>query len=164
MPDEQGNYVSSVPLTDLQEESDVGVLLGGRTDVATETHRNEKESVMTQISKWPDTVQALIKLAVERGIKPSELIEELERDLGRPNQHPSWCTDPECEGPGDHSGTIKSNLLGQEGQSIEADINMRDGKPIIAIFGLDDDFGRPLEHVKAVSDFLAEVCETVEAR
>ncbi|MHA7293905.1 hypothetical protein [Arthrobacter sp. HLT1-21] len=114
------------------------------------------------------TVQDLIRYALKRGMNPSAL---LEQDLGAPSvdsipesaDHPVWCTDPECEGPGDHSASIKSGLFGSEGQSIDADINMRDGKPVVAIFGLDDDFGRPVEHMKAVAQFLTAVCNKVEA-
>ncbi|MHA7153624.1 hypothetical protein [Arthrobacter sp. TMN-50] len=45
----------------------------------------KKKVLMNQPSKWPATVQAFLRLADEMGVKPSELLEQLERDLGKPD-------------------------------------------------------------------------------
>ncbi|MBE0009579.1 MULTISPECIES: hypothetical protein [unclassified Arthrobacter] len=119
-----------------------------------------------EIAEWPDTVQDLIRLANERGLKASDLLEQLEENLGNPKQHPSWCDHADCEfykGAWDHSALIKSGLVDSEGISIEAGVNILDGKPVIALYGINEDFGQSVQHVKAVAKFLAEVCRTVEA-
>lgn len=37
---------------------------------------------MTQLTKWPATVNGLVSTALERGVNPADLLVELERDLG----------------------------------------------------------------------------------
>lgn len=94
-PDESGDYVSSVPLTYLQEESDAGSLAKESTDAATETPTDSKGIVINKftrpedylnektradldrhgIARRPVTVRQLGDAAHALGVMPSEMLE-----------------------------------------------------------------------------------------
>lgn len=92
-PDENGDYISSVPLTDLQEENDAGSPAKKNTDAATETPADSKGIVMTDFTRpesylnektranldshgipHPVTVRQLGDAAHALGVMPSEML------------------------------------------------------------------------------------------
>lgn len=54
----------------------------GNSSEGKESTPDKKKVLMNQVTKWPATVTDLVNLAVERGMKPSELWGQLEQDLG----------------------------------------------------------------------------------